>query len=62
MNWQTLLTEKLMLGRVMVQYCRAPTMMWYKDGSERGSPSYKDKEDEVLIGVDACLQSNIWAR
>ena len=59
MNWQTLLTEKLMSGRVMVQYYRAPTMMWYKYGSERGSPSYKDKEDEVLIGVEACLQSNI---
>ena len=59
MNWQTLLTEKLMLSRVIVQYDRAPTMLRYKDGSERGSPSYKDKEDEMLIGVEACLQSNI---
>ena len=34
-------------------------MLRYKDGSKRGSPSHKDKEDEVLIGVEVCLQSNI---
>ena len=33
----------------MVQYCRAPTMLLYKDGSKKGTPSYKDKEDEVPI-------------
>lgn len=54
MNWKTLLTEKPILGRVMVQYYKAPTMLRYKDGSEKGSPSNKDKEDEVLIG-EACL-------
>ena len=29
-------------------------MLQYKDGSEKGSSSYQDKENEVLIG-EACL-------
>ena len=34
-------------------------MLQYKDGSSKCSPSYKDNDGEVLIGIEACLQLNI---
>lgn len=48
MNWHTLLTAKLMSGRVIVAYCSALTTNLYRIGSLKGSiPDF----DKLLVAT-----------
>jgi len=49
MYWQTLLTEKVRSTRVMMAYCRAPTMNLYNLGSSNvDEPSWVNLRDDII--------------
>ncbi|KAK9163315.1 hypothetical protein Syun_004217 [Stephania yunnanensis] len=49
---------KLISGRVYVRYCRAPKILLYKVGSEKGIPSAALSRTPTEYGEDSGLESN----
>jgi len=51
MNYDNLLTAKLMSGRVSKRYCNAPITLRYSVGLTAAEPSFNFRETEVDSGV-----------
>jgi hypothetical protein len=51
MNYDNLLTAKLMSGRVSERYCNAPITLHYSVGLTAAEPSFNFRETEVDSGV-----------
>ena len=60
MYWQTLFTEKLISGRVIVAYCKAPTTNMYSVWFSKHVVSCFDNLRLLTIGVEIPLASSIF--
>ena len=59
-NWESLLTVKVMSGLVRDKYCKASTVLLYKVASGRGSPSKAERLVEEAIGELRGFASSIF--